>query len=202
MYTDDANIRKLIEEEKNKKPAAYHGLTDNEKKWVETRGPRLKLNKTSYIYQKSIYFGKIAHKLANEERKKHNRPLRVWNDDLHDACFNHSVNAIHDPKGRFGWPHRAIWVRYWYMHNLGYKLGRGYPSENVAIAGYPSQTIKLWMNSPSHKRSILRPRDNVEGISYVFRVRKFPIITLMALRIHNYDPKENIDKPPIPKNLN
>ena len=59
--------------------------------------------------------------------------------------------------------HQDLGRRYRYMIDLGYRASRGGENCYAGIIS-PVEAIRGWMNSPGHRRNILRS-NNAEGVS-------------------------------------
>ena len=106
---------------------------------------------------------------------------------------------VYEFNGPWGWSHKGFGARRRYMNSLGYRTGGA--GENVKMGGYPEAAIKAWMNSRGHRRNILRGGYNVEAISLAMGSYSRPMYCQMMMHIKDYDPKENYDKPAIPKRI-
>jgi uncharacterized protein YkwD len=78
-------------------------------------------------YALSVKVGIEIVRLTNEYRKKKGvEPMQIWNKDLHDECYRHSIYmANKDAISHDNFRHRVG-----FMNRLGYNVKGGY--ENVA----------------------------------------------------------------------
>jgi uncharacterized protein YkwD len=106
-------------------------------------------------------------RLTNAFRKTHgSTPVQIWNKDLHDECYRHSIYQANKGKiSHDGARNRAIWMKY-----LGYNV-RSY-SENVAMnmrqpnwKAAASKAVDQWIHSSGHRKNMLRPNYNIQAAS-------------------------------------
>lgn len=123
-------------------------------------------------YALSVKVGLEIVRLTNEFRKKHGAsPQQIWNKDLHDECYRHSIYQAN--KGRIS--HDNMRKRWYWMRALGYKATS--VAENVAMnmGGTPLEAAKKavtqWIHSPGHRTNMLRPNYNMQAASVFVKGR-------------------------------
>jgi uncharacterized protein YkwD len=106
--------------------------------------------------------------LVNQEREKNNLPPLTMNHLLVAAARVHSADmACHNYFSHQGLDGSSPFKR---MESSGYQMS--YASENIYAGpeefNTPAQAVRYWMNSPSHRASILNPHYTEAGVGYYF----------------------------------
>lgn len=114
---------------------------------------------------------------TNKEREKLGLPPLVMNDSLNSAAqakaqnmFEENYWAHYSPSGKDPWG---------FIHSAGYKFA--YAGENLARNFYTSEdTVKAWMNSPTHKENIISGKYKEIGVAVVDGVLQGQKTTLVV----------------------
>jgi uncharacterized protein YkwD len=113
-------------------------------------------------------FEKETLTLVNKEREKKNLPPLIMNDLLVAAARAHSADmACRNYFSHQGLDGSSSFKR---MEASGYQMA--YAGENIYAGpeqyNTPAQAVRHWMNSSTHRASILNPNYTEAGVGYYF----------------------------------